>query len=101
MKPYYEDDYCTIYHGDCREILPELNKSDLVLTDPPYGIGVDRTMASQSGTQYGKSLTPKKTYQFTGWDDSVIDQALLNIIISYGKNACIWGGELLRNGAWS
>ena len=35
-KPYYQDDYCTIYHGDCRELLPELPKVDLVLTDPPY-----------------------------------------------------------------
>jgi site-specific DNA-methyltransferase (adenine-specific) len=36
-KPYYEQDGITIYHGDCREILPELpDKSiDLVLTDPP------------------------------------------------------------------
>ena len=40
-KPYYQDDWVTIYHGDCREILPELPKVDLVLTDPPYGIGLD------------------------------------------------------------
>lgn len=39
MKAYYQDDYCTIYHGDCREILPTLPKVDLLLTDPPYGIG--------------------------------------------------------------
>lgn len=38
MKPYYQDDACTIYHGDCREILPQLPKADLVLTDPPYGM---------------------------------------------------------------
>ena len=37
MKPYYEQDGITIYHGDCREILPTLPKVDLVLTDPPYG----------------------------------------------------------------
>tara|TARA_R100000049_G_C1935994_1_gene79866 strand:+ start:70 stop:654 length:585 start_codon:yes stop_codon:yes gene_type:complete len=36
MKPYYQDEWVTIYHGDCREILPELPKVDLVLTDPPY-----------------------------------------------------------------
>jgi len=36
-KPYYQDEWVTIYHGDCREILPELPKVDLVLTDPPYG----------------------------------------------------------------
>jgi len=38
MTPYYQDEWVTIYHGDCREILPELPKVDLVLTDPPYGL---------------------------------------------------------------
>jgi len=39
-KPYYHDEDAgiTIYHGDCRDILPHLPKVDLVLTDPPYGI---------------------------------------------------------------
>lgn len=36
MKPYYQDDVVTIYHGDCREIVPELGSFDLLLTDPPY-----------------------------------------------------------------
>ena len=39
MKPYYEDSAVTIYHGDCRDILPQLPKVDLVLTDPPYELG--------------------------------------------------------------
>ncbi len=38
MQPYYEQDGITIYHGDCREILPGLSSVDLVLTDPPYGL---------------------------------------------------------------
>jgi site-specific DNA-methyltransferase (adenine-specific) len=40
MTPYYEDGTVTIYHGDCREVLPDLS-ADVVLTDPPYAIGVD------------------------------------------------------------
>lgn len=36
MKPYYEHAGITIYHGDCREILPVLAPVDLLLTDPPY-----------------------------------------------------------------
>jgi len=36
MKPYYDDGQITIYHGDCREILPTLEPVDLVLTDPDY-----------------------------------------------------------------
>lgn len=38
MKPYYQESGITIYHGDCREILPGLH-ADAVVTDPPYGIG--------------------------------------------------------------
>ena len=39
MKPYYQEDGITIYHGDCREILPVLAGVDLVLTSPPYNKG--------------------------------------------------------------
>lgn len=38
MRPYYQDKNSTIYHGDCREVLPSLSLVDLVVTDPPYGI---------------------------------------------------------------
>ena len=41
MQTYYTDDYCTIYHGDCRDILPGLDRVDLVLTDPPYNVGIE------------------------------------------------------------
>jgi len=30
-----------IVHADCRDVLPVLGKVDLVLTDPPYGIGLE------------------------------------------------------------
>jgi DNA modification methylase len=39
MKPYYETELGKLYHGDCLEIMPELEPVDLVLTDPPYGVG--------------------------------------------------------------
>ncbi len=38
MKPYYADDTVTLYHGDMRNLVPELTlQADLVLADPPYG----------------------------------------------------------------
>lgn len=39
MTPYYQDDWVTIFHGDCREILPGRGASVLI-TDPPYGVGM-------------------------------------------------------------
>lgn len=39
MKPYYEDANCTIYHGDCREVLPTISLIDLIVTSPPYNLG--------------------------------------------------------------
>jgi len=35
---YYDHDGITIYHGDCRDILPHLEPVDLVLTDPPWNL---------------------------------------------------------------
>ena len=36
MSPYYNQSGVTIYHGDCREVLPKLGACDMVLTSPPY-----------------------------------------------------------------
>jgi DNA modification methylase len=41
VKPYYQDDYATIIHGDARELLNAAMNFDLILTDPPYGTEAD------------------------------------------------------------
>jgi DNA modification methylase len=41
VKPYYQDEAVTIYHGDCREIIPQLPLVGSVITDPPYGIAYE------------------------------------------------------------
>lgn len=38
IAPYYTEQNITIYNCDCRDVLPQLEKVDLVLTDPPYGL---------------------------------------------------------------
>ena len=84
MKPYYQDDYATIYHGDCRELLPELPKVDLVLTDPPYGIGAAKM-------NLGKWRTSKMPKQ--DWDALPVDGCLMRDVVNAGTYACIWGGN--------
>ena len=39
MTPYYESGGITIYHGDCRDVLPSLH-GDALISDPPYGVGM-------------------------------------------------------------
>jgi len=64
MKPYYEDSAVTIYHGDCRLILPQLPKVDLVLTDPPYGVELKGKRAKQRDGGVIARNTPE-TYEDT------------------------------------
>ena len=40
IRPYFEKDHITIYHGDLLDVLPQLSEAsvDCVVTDPPYGL---------------------------------------------------------------
>lgn len=53
MKPYYDHAGITIYHGDCRDILPHLPKVDLVITDPPYSTPVITSFGRETIKNYG------------------------------------------------
>ncbi len=73
MKPYYEDKIAgiVIYHGDCREILPQLPKVDLVLTDPPYNVGMeycdgDRRLDYKQWCADWFALLPRPIFMTTG-----------------------------------
>jgi len=60
-NPYYQDDAVIIYNADCRETLPSLPKVDLVLTDPPYGVGLEAKRAKLRG---GGVQVRKGSYSF-------------------------------------
>lgn len=82
MKPYYEESGIVIYNTDCREVLPHLPRVDLVLTDPPYGIG----FAAQ----------PTKWQRLAGkrpetWDNAAVD--FLPLVLAAGREQIIWGGN--------
>ena len=95
MTPYYDHDGIVIYHADCREVLPTLPKVDLVLTDPPYGVGEDSVKQARRQRKPGgnsRALANQRDYGEYLWDVK-IDQALLDLVISHAPYACIWGGN--------
>jgi DNA modification methylase len=94
IAPYYDDGQITVYLGDCRDILPMLGECDLILTDPPYGIGADRNL--RANKQHGKALAPSKDYGAGEWDGEAPSQHLLDACVAHAANAIVWGGNYFQ-----
>lgn len=60
-----------------------------IVTDPPYGIGID-------GQKESKNKNPKhnrKAHAFMGWDDDRPDEGIFNYIVALNVPSVIWGGN--------
>ena len=93
MTPYYNQDGITIYCADNRDVLPTLGRFDLLLTDPPYGIGRDNGMGGGGfdGFGSGKKRNPKR---YDGeWDDEVPDGNTIELVLNAADLEIIWGGN--------
>ena len=62
MRPYYEHGGITIYHGDCREVLPTLDGVGLVVTDPPYVFGIASTAQEGKAGGWGDLMNSASFY---------------------------------------
>ena len=80
----------TLYLGDCVDILPTLEPVDVLLTDPPYGIGAGDY--KRGGTQYGNSKAPCKEYDRLDWDNEA-PQAIVEQSIALAKTSIVFGGN--------
>lgn len=85
MKPYYSDSLVTIYCGDNRDVLAQLPKADLMLTDPPYGIDLncDNVRGLESKIQ-------GRTYKQVANDSSVLD---FSVYWSLAKYSVVFGAN--------
>jgi DNA modification methylase len=90
-RPYYEDSGITIFHGDCRSIIPTLDPVDLLLTDPPYGIGADRNL--RANKQHGKAAAPSKDYGIGHWDNTAPPAWLIGMMMEKARHHIVWGGN--------
>lgn len=84
-----------LYLGDCIDILPTLEKVDLLLIDPPYGIDV-----GSMGMGKGKKSTQFENFD---WDKSTPEKLTIDWCLRKSEKAIIWGGnyfELPPSGSW-
>jgi len=90
MTPYYGPHAgITIYHGDALEVLPTLEPVDVVVTDPPYGIGA----TWKGGIGRGWARARAQAQERNEWDESRPSGDTFKLILSRCTEAIIWGGN--------
>ena len=90
-KPYYDDgNGIVIYHGDCRELLPELGRFDLLLTDPPYGIG-DKMKGGFDG-EWSRG-GEREWSESPEWDSVPVEFTTIKECYLSAMESIIWGGN--------
>ncbi len=76
MDPYYSDDSVTIFHGDCRDILPGLSGVDLFFTSPPYNLtrnmGADSLAARKLAEGYASYGDDMPQDEYDDWQCEVV-----------------------------
>lgn len=79
---------CTLYLGDCMDIMPTLGRVDAVVTDPPYGIGESNEKNLSRGT-----LAKPRDYGHYEWDKAPPEQEVIDMMRSIGDHQIIFGGN--------
>jgi DNA modification methylase len=92
INPYYQQDGITIYHGDCRALLGEIGIFDLLLTDPPYGIGEDGGLKARYRRGDGRTKGVEKHF-LGGWDAHRPDQEVFRMMLESSIECAIFGGN--------
>ncbi|SOB60603.1 Methyltransferase [Pseudodesulfovibrio profundus] len=93
MKPYFETKLGQLFHADCADVLRDMEDKfvDLVLTDPPYGIG--GKWVGGSGQKSGWSKTHAEKEVRNDWDAAAPRQEVFEDIQRVSKGQIIWGGN--------
>lgn len=84
IESIYNEDGIQLFHGCCEDVLPQIEKVDLVLTDPPYGLQWKSTGFQQS---FKTDWAAAKE-----WDNRP-NAACIKLVVSRGQEWIIWGGN--------
>ena len=84
INAYYSDEFVTLYHGDCRDILPQLT-ADVLITDPPYGVDFNGKATKSKAPGSGGYTTP----------DSAIGPEVVAMALPMVKRGAVFSGNRL------
>jgi site-specific DNA-methyltransferase (adenine-specific)/modification methylase len=83
----------TLYLADCAEVIPSLQPVDLLLSDPPYGLGESsRDHKSRNRVRGGKAII-STDYGSDAWDDEPPCAAQIALCVGAAKYSILWGGN--------
>lgn len=118
MKPYYQQDGITLYHGDALEILPTLPDVHIVATDPPYTFGLASTAEERKAGAwadlmnnahwYGSWLSECRRltvnqqgscWVFTSWRSFPVLARAASQIRWPIESLCVWDKEWISTGS--
>jgi site-specific DNA-methyltransferase (adenine-specific) len=95
LSPYYQDEWVTLYHGDCREVMPELPSVDLIVTDPPYGLSFNNwDLAHKREWVFEGAAAPRdeEARPITGDRNTEEAEGLLRSMLTIAKDRLVKGG---------
>jgi DNA modification methylase len=82
---------CTLYLGDCLEVMPALGKVDAVVTDPPYGTADAWQGGFSKSSGWGRQGAMKD--KRNAWDAERPSKECFDQILNISKEQIIWGGN--------
>lgn len=90
---YPKDFINKIICGDCLEVMKEMPDKcvDLVLTDPPYGIKMDKGFGG-----FGEPIA-RRRYEDNEWDNQRPTKECFDNLIRISKKALIFGGNFFAD----
>ncbi len=88
---------CRLILADCRDVLPTLGKVDAVVTDPPYGIGLDKGFGG-GGFGFGGRRNENGARQYSGaWDKARPESDVFDCLLEAAELHIVWGGQFFAD----